>query len=146
MKSWPNVATKQLQSRKKVRQKYRDIACKANFSVLIWDTPLKFMLQHPTVRLDWKQSKYPSKELLSYDFFAQVVDWCLKDCTCDKQSLQTTLLINAWKSALVTLKIDLTSKLLWYVPLTSGMLRKVSFWTVWNLRWLPALWWCRWTP
>ena len=31
VKSWPNVASKQLQSRKKVQQKYRDIACKANF-------------------------------------------------------------------------------------------------------------------
>ena len=30
VKSWPNVATKQLQSRKKVQQKFRDIACKAN--------------------------------------------------------------------------------------------------------------------
>ena len=31
MKSWPNVASTKLQSRKKVQQKYRDIACKANF-------------------------------------------------------------------------------------------------------------------
>ena len=31
VKSRPNVASKQLQSRKKVQQKYRDIACKANF-------------------------------------------------------------------------------------------------------------------
>ena len=31
MKRWPNVASKQLQSRKKVQQKYRDNACKANF-------------------------------------------------------------------------------------------------------------------
>ena len=29
MKSWPNVASKQLQSRKKVQQKHRDIACEA---------------------------------------------------------------------------------------------------------------------
>ena len=26
------------------------------------------MLQHPTVWFDWKQSKYPSKELLLYEF------------------------------------------------------------------------------
>ena len=31
MKSWPNVASKQLQSRKKVQPKYRDIACKTFF-------------------------------------------------------------------------------------------------------------------
>ena len=30
----------------------------------------------------------------------------------------------------------MTSKLLRYVPLSSGTLWKVSFWTVWNLRWL----------
>ena len=28
VKSWPNVATKQLQSRKNVQQEYRDTACK----------------------------------------------------------------------------------------------------------------------
>ena len=32
------------------------------------------MLQHPTVWSDRKQLKYPSKELLLYDFFAQEVD------------------------------------------------------------------------
>ena len=95
MKSWPNVASKQLQSRKKVQQKYRDIACKQIFSLLIWDRQLKFMLQHPTVWFDRKQLKYLSKELLLYDFFAQEVDWCMKDC--DKQSLQTTVSINLWK-------------------------------------------------
>ena len=31
VKSWPNVASRQLQSRKNVQQKYKDIACKANF-------------------------------------------------------------------------------------------------------------------
>ena len=31
MKSLPNVASRQLQSRKKVQQKYKDIACKAKF-------------------------------------------------------------------------------------------------------------------
>ena len=79
----------------KVQQKYRNIGCKANFSFLIWDRQLKFMLQHPTVSFDRKQSKYPSKELLLSDFFAHEVDWCLKDC--DEQRLQTTLLINVWK-------------------------------------------------
>ena len=31
MKSCPNLASTQLQSRKKVQQKFRDIACKAKF-------------------------------------------------------------------------------------------------------------------
>ena len=31
VKSWPIVAWRQLQSRKKVKQKYKDIACKAKF-------------------------------------------------------------------------------------------------------------------
>ena len=34
MKSWPNVASSQLQLRKIVQQKFRDIACKANFPSL----------------------------------------------------------------------------------------------------------------
>ena len=31
MKSWPNVASRQLQPHKKVEQKCKDIACKAKF-------------------------------------------------------------------------------------------------------------------
>ena len=95
VKSSPNVASRQLQSTKKVQQKYRDISCKAKNFLLIWDRQLKFMLQHPTLRFDRKQSKYPIKELLLCFFFAQEVDWCLKDC--DKQRLQTTVSINLWK-------------------------------------------------
>ena len=38
MKSWPNVASKQVQSRKKVQQKYRDIACKAIFFPSLFET------------------------------------------------------------------------------------------------------------
>ena len=52
------------------------------------------MLQHPTVWFDWKQSKYPSKELLLYDFLHKR-SWCIKDC--DKERLQTTAFINVWK-------------------------------------------------
>ena len=44
------------------------IACKANFSFLIGDRQLKFMLQRPTVLFDMKRSKYPWKELLLYEF------------------------------------------------------------------------------
>ena len=53
------------------------------------------MLQHPTVWFDWKQSKYSNKELLLYEFFAQEVDWCIKDC--NKERLQTTAFIKVWK-------------------------------------------------
>ena len=94
MKSWPNVATKQLQSRKKVQQKSRDIACKANFFFFIWHRHLKFMLQHPTVWFDLNQSKYPSKELLLYEFLHKK-STDVKHC--DKERLQTTAFINVWK-------------------------------------------------
>ena len=82
---------------KKVQQKYKDIACKAKFSLVIWDRQLKLMLQHPTVWSERKQSKYPSKkELLLYDFLHKRSTWCQKDC--DKQRLQTTVSINLSKS------------------------------------------------
>ena len=38
VKSWPNVASKQLQSRKKYNKKYIDIACKANFFPSLFET------------------------------------------------------------------------------------------------------------
>ena len=47
VKSWPNVASKPLQSRKKAQQKYRDIACKAIFPPYLRQAA-KIMLQHPT--------------------------------------------------------------------------------------------------
>ena len=52
---------------KKYNKKVETLLAKQNFSLLIWDRSLKFMLQHPTMWFDWKQSKYPSKELLLYD-------------------------------------------------------------------------------
>ena len=67
VKSWPNVASRQLQSRKKYNKKVETLLAKQIFSLLFWDRPLKFMLQHPTMWSDRKQSKYPSKELLLYD-------------------------------------------------------------------------------
>ena len=81
---------------KKYNKNIETLLAKQIFSLLIWDRQLKFMLQHPTVWFDRKQLKYLSKELLLYDFFAQEVDWCMKDC--DKQRLQTTVSINLWKS------------------------------------------------
>ena len=53
---------------KKYNKNTEKLLAKQNFSLLIWDRLLKFMLQHPTVWFDRKQSKYPSKELLLYDF------------------------------------------------------------------------------
>ena len=54
MKSWPNVATKQLQSRKKVQQKYRDPACKANFFPFYLTQASKIYVatSHSVVRLE----------------------------------------------------------------------------------------------
>ena len=94
VKSWPNVATKQLQSRKKVQQKYRDIACKANFFPPYWRQTAKIYVatSHSVV---WLVTIEISKQRTAFIlFFAQEVDWCLKDC--DKQHLQTTVFINVW--------------------------------------------------
>ena len=95
MKSWPNVASKQLQSRKKVQQKYRDIACKANFfhPYLRPATKIYVATSHSVVRQETIQI---SEQITAFVwFFAQEVDWCMKDC--DKQRLQTTVSINLWK-------------------------------------------------
>ena len=58
---------------------------KQKFSLLNSDRQLKFMLQHPTVWSNRKQSKYPSKKLLLHDFLHKRSTWCLKDC--DKTAL-----------------------------------------------------------
>ena len=66
-----------------------------NVSLLIWDRHLKFMLQHPTVWFDRKQSKYPSEELLLHEFLNKRSTDVWKTVT--KQPLQTTVSINLWK-------------------------------------------------
>ena len=81
---------------KKYNKKIKALLAKQNFSLLIWDRQLKLMLQYPTAWSDRKQLKYPSKELLLYDFLHKRSTWCLKDC--DKQRLQTTVSINLSKS------------------------------------------------
>ena len=95
MKSWPNVASKQLQSRKKVQQKYRDIACKANFfppylrqAAKIYVATSYSVVRQETIEISEQRTAFVW-------FFAQEVDWCMKDC--DKQRLQTTVSINLWK-------------------------------------------------
>ena len=128
---------------KKYNKKVETMLAKQNYSLLIWNRSLKSMLQHPTMWFDWKQSKYPSKETAFMRCF----------CTSKSTDVWKTVTNSAcrplrlyqktrlWKlfPALVILEIDLTSELLRYVPLTSGTLWKVLFWTVWNLRWLPTL-------
>ena len=93
-KSWPNVASRQLQSPKKVQQKYRDIACKAKIFPPLLRQAAKIYVatSHSVVR---QEAIEISEQITAFVwFFAQEVDWCLKDC--DKQRLQTTVLINLW--------------------------------------------------
>ena len=95
MKSWPNVATKQLQSRKKVQQKSRGIVCKAKFfpPYLRQVAKIYVATSHNVV---WLEIIEISKQRTAFIWcFAQEVDWCLQDC--DKQRLQTTVSINLWK-------------------------------------------------
>ena len=95
MKSWPNVATKRLQSCKKVQQKSRDIACKAKFfpPYLRQVAKIYVATSHNVV---WLETIEISKQRTAFIWcFAQEVDWCLKDC--DKQRLQTTVSKNLWK-------------------------------------------------
>ena len=97
VKSWPNVATKQLQSCKKVQQKSRDIACKAEFfpPYLRQVAKMYVATSHNVV---WLETIEISKQRTAFIWcFAQEVDWCLKDC--DKQRLQTTVSINLWNFA-----------------------------------------------
>ena len=98
MKSWSNVASRQLQSVKKSTTK-------------IWRHCLQSKIFPPCLRQAAKIYVATSHNVVQQEtfeiseqrttiytflwFFAQEVDWCLKDC--DKQSLQTTVSINLWK-------------------------------------------------
>ena len=113
----------------KVQQKFRDSACKANFSLRIWDSQLKFMLQHPTVWFNRKQSKYPCKNCCC--------NFCTRSRLIDKQCLQTSVSIKLWKIFACHTGDLYEAKLLRYVPLSSWTLWKVSFWTVWKLKVAP---------
>ena len=80
---------------KKVQQKYRDIACKANFfpPYLRQGAKIYVATSHSVVR---QETIEISEQRTAFVwFFAQEVDWCMKDC--DKQRLQTTVSINLWK-------------------------------------------------
>ena len=95
MKSWPSMASRQLQSLKKVQQKFRDIACKANFfppylrqAIKIYVATSHSVVRQETIEISLQKTVFVW-------IFAQEVDWCLKDC--DKQHLQTTVSVNLWK-------------------------------------------------
>ena len=89
------MASKQLQSRKKVQQKYRDIACKANFFPPFLRQEAKNYVS-TSYSVVWQETIEISEQRTAFIWFlAQEVDWCMKDC--DKQRLQTTVSINLWK-------------------------------------------------
>ena len=95
VKSWPNVATKRLQSCNKVQQKSRDIACKAKFFPPYLRQVAKIYVA-TSQNVVWLEKIEISKQRTAFIWcFAQEVDWCLKDC--DKQRLQTTVSKNLWK-------------------------------------------------
>ena len=95
MKCSPNVATKQLQSRKKVQQKYRNTACKANiFPFCLTQAAKSYVAaSHSVIRPETIEI-FEQRTAFIW-IFAQEVDWCIKDC--DKERLQTTAFINVWK-------------------------------------------------
>ena len=103
MKSWPNVATKQLQPCKKVQQKKQRHCLQSKIfpPYLRQVAKIYVATSHNVV---WLETIEISKQTTAFIwcfaqevdwFFAQEVDWCLKDC--DKQRLQTTVSINLWK-------------------------------------------------
>ena len=74
MKSWPNVASRQLQSCKKVEQKYKDIACKVKFSPPYLRQAAKTYVatSHSVV---WQDTIEISEQRTAFVwFFAQEVD------------------------------------------------------------------------
>ena len=101
VKSWPNVAAKQLQSRKKVQQKYKDTACKAIFFPFYLTQASKIYVatSHSVVRLETIQLETSEQKT---DFYIIIYEFlhkrstdhhqCIKDC--DKERLQTTAFIN----------------------------------------------------
>ena len=69
-----------------VQQKYRDIACKANFfAAKIYVSTSYSVVRQETIEISEQRTAFVC-------FFAQEVDRCMKDC--DKQRLQTTVSIN----------------------------------------------------
>ena len=79
----------------KVQQKIRVNACKAKFfpPYLTQAAKIYFSTSYSVVR---QETIEISEQRTAFVwFFAQEVDWCMKDC--DNQRLQTTVSINLWK-------------------------------------------------
>ena len=94
MKSWPNVASKQLQSRKKVQQKHRDIAWKAKFfpPLLRPEAKVYVATSHNVVRQETIEISEQKTALYDFLHKRSTDVW-----NCDKQRLQTTVSINLWE-------------------------------------------------
>ena len=95
VKSWPNVASKQLQSRKKYNKNIETMLAKQTFfppylreAAKIYVSTSYSVVRQETIEISEQTTAFVW-------FFAQEVDWCLQDC--DKQLLQTTVSINLWK-------------------------------------------------
>ena len=121
----------------KEQPKYRDIACKANFFSPYFRQAAKIYVatSHSVVRQETIEI-FEQRTAL-YDFFHKRSTDVWKTVT--NSACRPLYQETSEKSSLDILEIDLTSKLLRYVPLSSGTLWKVSFWSVWKLRWLPTL-------
>ena len=73
----------------KVQQNYRDIACKANFSPPYLRQAAKIFVSTSYSVVRQETIEISEQRTAFVWFFAQEVDWCMKDC--DKQRLQTTI-------------------------------------------------------
>ena len=95
VKSWPNVATKQLQSHKKKYNKNIETLLAKQFFPFYLTQAAKIYVatSHSVVRLETIEISEQRPAFIWT--FAQEVDWCIKDC--DKQRLHTTAFINVWK-------------------------------------------------
>ena len=79
VKSRPNVAMKQLQSRKKGQQKYRDTTCKANFFPF-YLTQASKIYAATSRSVVWLETIEISEQRTAFTWiFAQEVEWALAD-------------------------------------------------------------------
>ena len=124
-------------AKKKVQQKYRDMACKATFfpPYLRKAAKIHVAASHSEVR----QEKIEiSEQITAFVWF-----FCTRS---DLWRLWQTALADYWSNKPLKNLLWSNWRLIWrqtellrYVPLSSGTLWKVSFWPVWKLRWLPIL-------
>ena len=95
VKSWPNVASKQLQSRKKYNKNIETLLAKRIFflpylrqAAKIYVSTSYSVVRQETIEISEQRTAFVWS-------FAQEVDWCMINC--DKQRLQTSVSINLWK-------------------------------------------------